>query len=522
MSCHVMRVLRGLGVGPLGKLGVLLVAVAFLGFLGFLVLQLPGLVPSALFGLVGYMLFPGLMSAGLALVAFSWWWGVQRSGLSLRDFAARQFHPDDLEGGFTGAPVVRSLAVLGVAVVVFFGLWGMTNFPFMEKPYFCGTACHTVMNPEWTVYQRSPHARVRCVDCHVGEGVYAHVRSKYDGLRQIVLVTTGTYSAPIPTPVHQLRPARETCEKCHWPEKFYGPRLKMITHFAEDEANTPKYTTLVLKVDNQGEPGRGIHWHVSSGVTIRYAAADEKRRTMAWVEATWPDGTTKRWENRALAHAEVEPHETRVMDCVDCHNRATHIYGTPEGAVEERMVTGEIDPTLPYIRREALAAILPEYPTVDAAMEGIEAHLWGFYRTNYPQVLAGKAGAIEQAVAALQDAWKTSVHPEMNITWGTYPSLLGHQETDGCFRCHNKDMVAADGTRVDDSCDLCHVILAHEAPKPFRYLAPAPKPAPEGRVPARWLDAYPEGLGALVGAHEPIPTPPPAPKKKGKGGKRKK
>jgi len=174
-------------------------------------------------------------------------------------------------------------------------------------------------------------------------------------------------------------------------------------------------------------------------------------------------------------------------------------------------VTGEIDPSLPWIRREALAAILPEYPSVEAAMEGIENHLWSFYRREYPEILAGKAAAIERAIESLQEAWRISVHPQMKITWGTYPSLLGHEESTGCFRCHNPGMVAEDGAAVDDSCDLCHVILAHDAPRPFRYLAPPPKPAAPGRVPARWLESYPEGLGTLVGTEEPVPVPPAEP-----------
>jgi nitrate/TMAO reductase-like tetraheme cytochrome c subunit len=133
----------------------------------------------------------------------------------------------------------------------------------MDSTKFCGQACHSVMAPEFTTYQRSPHSRVACVECHIGPGAGWFVKSKLSGSWQLISVSLDLYPRPIPTPVHNLRPARDTCEQCHWPNKFVGDRLKVITRFRDDEANTPEKTVLLLRVGGmQGRESKGIHWHV--------------------------------------------------------------------------------------------------------------------------------------------------------------------------------------------------------------------------------------------------------------------
>ena len=39
----------------------------------------------------------------------------------------------------------------------------------------------SVMEPEYTAYQFSPHARVGCVQCHIGSGASYFVKSKLSG-----------------------------------------------------------------------------------------------------------------------------------------------------------------------------------------------------------------------------------------------------------------------------------------------------------------------------------------------------
>jgi len=468
MFRRYLKFVRALSIDMFGRAGVVLVTSSAVMFLLFLFANLTGIVTNAYVGLISYMALPALFILGLVLIPLGWFRTRRETGLTLRELVARRFGEEELEETPLGAPLIQTLAIMtGVNVLILVAA-SVTGLHFMDQAEFCGTACHKVMNPEWVVYKQSPHARVRCVECHVGEGVRAHVDAKLNGLRQVWLATLGTYRRPIPTPVHNLRPARETCEKCHWPEKFYGHRMKTIVHYGDDEASTPRYTTLNLKVDASSEEG-GIHWHVARDVHVRYASLDDRREEMIWVEVDRPDGTTARYVNRRLDE-EPRAEDIRTMDCVDCHNRATHIYETPESAVETRIRLGRIDRSLPSIKRVGVAALLAEYPSAEAARRGIASSVASFYRRNHPDLLAGQARAIDQAIEALQEAWERNVHPYMNLSWGTYPSLLGHRESRGCFRCHNRDMVDESGTWISDDCTLCHSILATDAPGPFKNL----------------------------------------------------
>ncbi len=340
----------------------------------------------------------------------------------------------------------------------------------METVEFCGQACHSVMDPEYTTYQRSPHSRVRCVECHIGPGADWFVKSKLSGSWQVISVNLGLYPKPIPTPVHSLRPARETCEQCHWPTKFVGDRLKVITHFEEDEANTETKTVLVLRVGgSDGTKSHGIHWHVDPNHEVRYRSTKD-RETMYEVTFEDANGTTRRWASPAAGASGVasktEGTEWRTMDCVDCHNRPSHIYRLPHVELDRALHEGRIDRNLPFIRREGLAALKTEYPSHDEARRGIARAIRSFYEKEYPDVVVSSSEQIRRAGEALGEIWCWNVFPSMNITWGTYPNHIGHEETPGCFRCHGSDLVDESGTPISGDCDTCHGILAMREQNP--------------------------------------------------------
>jgi len=471
MNKRFTTILRGLSTNWVGSLGVALTTTAFVLFLFIEVLRLLGIVTSSYIGLVSYLALPALFVLGLILIPVGW--GILRraTGKTTQELLDERFDPSELETGALGSRIVRMIFLLTLVNILFLGAGTARMLHFMETPKFCGTACHGVMEPEWTTYQASPHAHVRCVDCHVGEGAGALIDSKINGLKQMISATFDLYERPIPTPVHQLRPARETCEHCHWPDKFYGDRLLESVRYGFDEASTPLYTTLSLKVGSGKGDRRGeIHWHVAESNAVRYASVNDEREEILWVESRQADGTWKRFERRgrtAGAHDKV-----RTMDCVDCHNRATHVYEDPERAVDERMAAGEIPTDIPYIKARALAALTGNYADETAAMRGIEATLSGWYRAEYPRRTAEFAAGLDRAVASLRAAWKRNVHPHMNVTWGAYPSHLGHDDGGGCFRCHNPDLVSPTGESIPDDCTLCHSILAEESPHPFQFLLP--------------------------------------------------
>ena len=474
------RFLRAVAVSRLGRAGVVLTTASFVTFLLMEAARLTGLVTNAYVGLIVFLALPTLFVIGLILIPIAFVRECRRRGLTTRELLEGRFPDSELEEARAGAPVLRTVAILTLINVLFLGIASTQMLHFMDQPRFCGTACHSVMHPEWITYQQSPHARVACVECHVGEGVGALVNSKLNGAWQMISAAFNLYERPIPTPVHQLRPAQETCEKCHWPDKFYGSRLVTRVTYGDDVASTPSYTTLNLKIDPGAGGDTGVHWHVAEVNQVRYASVDDERETMIWVEVTRPDGTVDRYRNTRLEHgaAEHDADVARVMDCVDCHNRATHIYEDPEEAVDVRLRLGDIDRSLPYIRREAVDALTAGYPSEPAAMTGIRNALEGFYRRldgERPVRLAD----VEQAIEVLREIYARNVHHRMNVMWGAYPSHLGHRDSPGCFRCHSRDLRTEDGRHVDDGCTLCHSILADGSDEPFAYLAPSVEGDPE-------------------------------------------
>ncbi len=459
-------------------MGVILVTTSFVSFVVMQIGMLIGIVTNAYVGLIVYLLFPVLFVVGLVIIPIAWYRQRRRTGLSIEELlAARASAPEGVERRIAGSPVFRTVALLTLANVLILGVASIKMLHFMDSAEFCGTACHSVMSPEWTTYQASPHAQVACVECHVGEGVGALVNSKLNGAWQMVSATFNLYERPIPTPVHQLRPARETCEKCHWPAKFYGSRLQTRVSYENDEESTPRFTTLNLKIDPGAAGNTGVHWHVDPANEVRYTSVDDEREEMIWVESRQGDGTYRRFINIRLRAPDAQSTDLRTMDCVDCHNRATHIYQEPERAVDEQIRLGAIDRSLPYIRRQAVRAVRGGYPSLEAAELGIRAGLESFYRRNYPNQASAWSDRIDRAVAALTTVWARNIHPGMKIGWGAYPSFLGHSDTPGCFRCHNRNLQDAEGRWISDDCTLCHSILAYGEGTPFAYLEPADEKA---------------------------------------------
>src|SRR5262249_20574069 len=261
---------------------------------------------------------------------------------------------------------------------------------YTESVEFCGRLCHTVMNPEYTAYQQSPHARVACVDCHVGAGAGWYVRSKLSGAYQLYSVTFHKYPKPIPTPVENLRPAQETCETCHWPKKFWGAQLKVFTHYGSDEKNTPRQIRMLIKTGG-GDPANGqpsgIHWHMNIGNEITYVSTDRQRQVIPWVQAK--DKNTGRvtvYSVKDANQSEIAKGIKRRMDCVDCHNRPTHIYVPPDRSVDNSLSSGRIDSSLPSIKQQAVAVLTTTYDSTEQAKKSIGAELQKFYQEKFPDI----------------------------------------------------------------------------------------------------------------------------------------
>ncbi len=473
--------IRGVSVNNVGKIGVVLTTAVVISFIIFETAQTFGLIRNAYFGLITYLAFPVLFVIGLILIPIGWFKYKKQTGKSTRELLNQQFKPGEVKPGLLGSSVVRTIVVFTLLNVIILSVASLRMLHFMDSAHFCGTACHTVMNPEWVTYQQSPHARVPCVECHVGEGITNLIKSKLNGVRQMYLAAFDLYNTPIPTPVHQLRPARETCEHCHWPAKFFGQRLITRVFYEPDSSSTPRYTTLNVKID-AGTEGHepGAHWHVNEHNKVTYTSVNDERRQMISVTKHFSDSTHVYHNKRLPASARHE--NERIMDCIDCHNRATHIYKDHEDAVNEQIYKGNISRSLPFIKREAMTAIRPMYNSDEEARQQIDVYLKNYYKRNFPDVLIQQSSAIDSAVAVLQDIYTTYIHPHMHIEWGTYPSHIGHKRNLGCFRCHTPDMVDDQGRAIQHDCTMCHSILAMDSETPLQYLWDTEEQTPERKM----------------------------------------
>ncbi|MFC1942284.1 cytochrome c3 family protein [Chloroflexota bacterium] len=337
---------------------------------------------------------------------------------------------------------------------------GYQLIEFTDSTAFCGRLCHEVMYPELTAYQNSPHSRVSCSECHVGSGADYLVRSKLSGVPLIFSTVFGSYDRPIRTPVANLRPARETCEECHRPERFAGDLVRVHTSYLSDEDNTEKIDTRVLRVGGgELETARDIHWHIAANVW--YVPLDHDRQEIGWVGVEESNGTLTEFIDpgkESQLNPELIETEKRLMDCLDCHNRATHIFRSPEELINMALAQGSIDSNLPFIKREALKALDPPNSSLELAASKIEA-IDDFYRSSYPQIYTEKSVEINKAISQLKEFARLTTFPEMKITWETYIDNSSHKNSPGCLRCHGKlksvDEVQKD-TVIDADCNLCH------------------------------------------------------------------
>jgi len=462
------RLIYYLSQNTLSLIGVVLTTSSAVTLVGFWIydFMLPG-PPHPYVGILLFLILPGVFLLGLMLIPA----GILARRQKLR--AAGEL-PSIYPAIDLRMPMVRNgLLFLGVATflnIMIFGFASYQGVSYMDTTTFCGQTCHTVMAPEFSAYQNSPHSRVECVQCHIGPGAGWFVRSKLSGLRQVFAVTFKTYSRPIPSPVKYLRPARETCEQCHWPQRFTGDKFLTKTNYKDDEKNTAMTTAVLLKVGGRTWQGSvGIHGrHLDAGSRIRYISIDEQRQVIPVVYYTDDKGKTVEFVSTDIKSTkeQLAKGENRAMDCIDCHNRPTHAFELPESAVDSRMSTGLISPDLPYIRKKAVELLKADYPDRETAKSRIAEGVTSYYRTTFPEVYNTKRALVEQAADNVAGIYMRNVFPEMKVGWGVHPNNIGHNDFPGCFRCHDGSHTSADGQTITNDCSACHNLLAVQEENP--------------------------------------------------------
>lgn len=453
--------MRGLFRNTISLIGAALAAISLANIIFLFLIDLTSGRPSPYIGIFAYMIMPAFLVLGLLLIPV---------GMLVERGRRRKLAPDEVPAfprfDLNNPAQRRSLAFFISFVVVFVMLTAIGSYrayEFTDSVQFCGQLCHKVMNPEYTAYSLSPHARVACVDCHVGAGAGWYVKSKLSGSYQVYAAIFNKYPRPIPTPVENLRPAQGTCEQCHWPRKFHGDQFKVITHFAADEKNTPRQVRLLIKTGG-GDPSTGvatgIHWHMNIGHEITYAVTDPKRQNIQWIQdkdLATGKMTVYQAKDMTVTQADVQKAPKRVMDCIDCHNRPTHIYVPPDRSVDQSLIAKRLDPNMPFMKQQAVAALTAEYKTDQEAAQGIAKSLTDFYSSK-----GISPAALDSTIKEVQRIYSNTIFPYMRVDWRTHPDNIGHFYYPGCFRCHDGNHVNSEGKAISKDCTICHTILGQE------------------------------------------------------------
>jgi nitrate/TMAO reductase-like tetraheme cytochrome c subunit len=433
--------------------------------------------PSPYVGIFAYMIWPAIMISGLVLIPV---------GMALERRRRHRLRPGEVSAypqlDLNSPAVRRSVITFFVFAIVFVALSAAGSYrayQYSDSVRFCGLTCHTVMKPEYTTYLQSPHARVACVECHVGPGAGWYVRSKLSGAYQVYAAAFDKYPRPIPTPVANLRPAQQTCEQCHWPRRFYGAQLKVFTHFGYDEKNTPRQIQMLINIGG-AEPSAGmpsgIHWHMNIGNKVTYIAKDPQQQVIPWVQIEDRQGHITIYQSKTspLTPQQVKNGTKHLVDCISCHTRPSHIFTPPDQSIDSSLLAHRLDPSMPYIKQQAVAALTATYKSDQQADAGIAKSLTDFYSQKYSSQYSASSPVLQQAISEVERVYNTTIFPYMKVDWRTHPNNIGHYYFPGCFRCHDGDHVSADGKVIPKDCNTCHSVLAQsETQLPVTATAPS-------------------------------------------------
>lgn len=418
--------------------------------------------PKPYMGIIAFVILPVFLLIGI----FLFFYGAIREKRKIQSGLRKEneFPVIDLNDDRQRRAVVF-FSSAGLLLLIFSAFGSYKAYEYTDSDAFCGELCHKVMKPEYTAYQVSPHARVGCVKCHIGPGADWFVRSKLSGAYQVYATIFDKYPKPIPTPIENLRPAQETCEQCHWPKHFFNEKQVVYDYYESDEKNTRWNLYLLLKVGGGMEeagPTSGIHWHMNIKNKITYYSIDRERQIIPYIEVERMDGTKATYRSTELkfSESEIKNYIPRRMDCIDCHNRPTHIFHPPNRSVDHAISLGWINRDLPFIKSVSVQALEKNYPTTERALIRIKEFIEDFYSLNYPEVYRNKKEDIKKAISELQKIYQRNYFPEMKVSWQNHFDNIGHMYYLGCFRCHDGKHVSDDGKVLTKDCNTCHVILS--------------------------------------------------------------
>ncbi len=398
-----------------------------------------------------------------------------------------------------GSPKWMLVLPLGIVLVLGLGLLagGTYGWEYTNSPQFCGSSCHT-MPPQDATYQVSPHANVYCTECHIGRAfIGEQFARKSEDVREIYAMVFKTYEFPIRAT--RSRTSRETSVKCHKPETFSDDSFRTITHFANDEQNTPTSTYLIMKtgggVKREGL-GMGIHWHIANKVS--YYFTDSQKQEIPFVRVYNSDGSATDYVDieSGLDPATIDASKLVEVECTTCHNRVTHEFQNPTEAMDLVMARGLAASEIPMLHKKGVEVLSVPYQTTQAALEAI-AGLEKVYQSEYPDYYAQNSVKVKAAVTAIQEIYSKNIFPDQKVNWETHANNLGHMQTAGCFRCHDGKHLNDKQEAIRLECNLCHAIPTVATQQDFvTKIEISRGPEPDSHRNANWITLHNKAFDA--------------------------
>ncbi len=384
-------------------------------------------------------------------------------------------------------------AILSALIVSLF-VSGAYVWEYTNSSVFCGTSCHT-MPPEYAAYQISPHARIACVECHIGrEFIGNQIFRKAGDMRHVFATLFVTYEYPIR--IKNMRPAPEICEKCHSPEKFSDDSLRVATHYNADMSAYNIY--LILKTGGGAKReglGRGIHWHIVN--TVYYYPTDEEAQTIPYVKVIQDDGSAVEYVDveAGFDPASIDESQLKQMDCITCHNRITHRVYTPEESLDSAFTLGKIAIDIPGIQQKGVEVLRGEYASQEEGLNAI-SELEPYYKNVFPEYYSSNSEKVKQAIEILQKIYVDSVFIEQKVDWDSHPTNVGHINSPGCFRCHDGKHLNAQNEAIRLECNLCHSIPVVAGPQDFLTNIEISRGLePETHLNPNWIAMHNQAIG---------------------------
>lgn len=444
---------------PISLTGSFVTIISFTIILFLIILELFSETTNPYLGIFTFMVMPAILILGIFLIFF----GAFRENRILLRRSNKERKLPVLDLNNTKHQVATLIfTVSALLLIVFSGFGSFKAYEYSESDEFCGTVCHTVMEPEYTTYLNSPHSNVGCVQCHIGDGAGWFVKSKISGSYQVYAVLANVYPKPIPTPVENLRPAAETCERCHSPKHFYDEKKIVRDYYLSDERNTHFNLEMLIKVGGGNiEVGNnsGIHWHMNLANEITYITTDKERQEIPWVKSKsliTGKETVYQLKGFDVEKALASGKKMRKMDCIDCHNRPSHIYNPPDKVVNLVMSVKRINPDIPYIKSVAVQALESVQSTGKEADKDINDYVWNFYKNKLPNIDSKLKNDINNAIIQLSTIYSKNYFPKMKVNWKNHPNNIGHLYSNGCYRCHDGKHVSPEGEVITMNCESCH------------------------------------------------------------------